>query len=93
LDASAGFSQISGVPRLGGCANLFLSWWNKGNRVLILPILCRHRSELPRPVSVRVSGEDATAGDKYFGILHGLDLSRFQFASKAEISDDAFCLA
>jgi hypothetical protein len=48
---------------------------------------------LPRPESIKVSGEDATAGDKYFGILHGLDLSRFQFASKAEISDDAFCLA
>ena len=37
---SAGFSQISDAIRIGRLhESLSLSWWNKENRVLILPIL------------------------------------------------------
>jgi hypothetical protein len=94
LDASTGFSQISGVPGLGGFANLFffLGRIRKIGCYFFLYFVAIDQNCLG-PESIRVSGEDATAGNKYFGILHRLDLSRFQFAWKAEISDDAFCLA
>ena len=36
---SAEISQISVVPELDGVVNLFFSWWNSGDRVLIFPIL------------------------------------------------------
>ena len=39
MGVSAGISQNSDAPGLDGVVNIFFSWWNKDNRVLILPIL------------------------------------------------------
>jgi hypothetical protein len=44
LRMSAGFSQISDAIKAGRLReSLSLSWWNKENRVLILPILISGR--------------------------------------------------
>ena len=39
LEWSAGFSRISDAPGCKASLVSFFSWWNKENRVLILPIL------------------------------------------------------